>query len=80
MLGGIVDALLLERRRTIGRRQRGNRLKDALDALEINRHVGTPVPTDASSCVNGAARCRKKLAESQMQHQDFRVRLTHRWM
>src|SRR5262249_54780299 len=61
----IVAAFPLQHRRSLGRRQFGNRLKDALDALKIDRHVGTPVPTAALTCVNGPASCRKKLAESQ---------------
>ena len=41
---GIVAAFPVQHRRPLGRRQFGDRLKDALDALEIDRHVGTPVP------------------------------------
>ena len=39
-------------------------VKYALDALETDRHGGTPVPAVTLTCVNGAASCRIILAES----------------
>src|SRR4051812_47903169 len=53
----IVAAFPRQRRRPLG-----NGLKDALDALKVDRHVGTPVRVVALTCVNGAASCQKTLA------------------
>jgi hypothetical protein len=47
-----------------GWRQLGNGPNDVLDTLEIGRHAGAPMQGVALTWVNGAASCRKKLAES----------------
>jgi hypothetical protein len=57
---GIVAAFSLQYGPPRGRRQLGDRLKDA---LKINGHITIPVHT-ALTCVNGAASCRKNLGES----------------
>jgi hypothetical protein len=62
----VVAAFPSQRRRPLGRRQLGNSLKDALDALTVDRHVGTPVRVVALPCVNGAASCRKKRHSSRI--------------